>query len=76
MLAILWADGKTSEVNDVFKISTSWQGTSFLSKFNVLVGMVLGSTDLVESSEEIMRAILSLSVGIKKIILNSIFQKV
>ena len=38
--------------------------------------MVLGSTDLVESSEEIMRAILSLSVGIKKMILNSIFQKV
>ena len=40
--------------------------------------MLLGPTDLVESSEDIMRAILSLSVGFKKKkrILSSFFQTV
>ena len=35
--------------------------------------MLLGPTDLVESSEDMMRAISSLSVGLKKRILSSIF---
>ena len=65
-LAILRADRKTPEVNYLLKISTNWHEISFLSNFTSLVGMLLGRTDLVESSEDIMRAILSLSVGLKK----------
>ena len=70
--AILRAGRKTPEVNNILKISTSCQEISFLSNFSIL----LGPTDLVELSEDIMRAISSLSVGLKKIILRSIFQKV
>ena len=66
-LAILRADGKTPEVNDILiKISTSWQEISYLCNFSILVGMLLGLTDLVESSEDMMRAISSLPVGLKK----------
>ena len=65
-LAILRAGGKTPEVNDILKISTSWKEISFLSNYSILVGMLLGPTDLVESSEDMMRAISSLSVGLKK----------
>ena len=53
-------------MNDILKILTSWQETSFLSIFSVLVGMLLGPTDLVESREDMIRAISSLSVGLKK----------
>ena len=63
-LAILRADGKTPEVNDILKISASWQEISFLSNFNILVGMLLGPTDLVESSEDMMSATSCLSVGL------------
>ena len=38
----------------------------FLSNFNILVGMLLGLTDLVESSEDMMGATSCLSVGHKK----------
>ena len=62
-LASLRANGKTPDVNDILKISTSLQEISFLSNFNILVGILLGPTDLVESSEDMMRAISSLSVG-------------
>ena len=65
-LAILRAGGKTPEVNDILKISASWQKISFLSSFNILVGMLLGPTDLVESSEYMMRDASCLSVGLKK----------
>ena len=75
-LAILRADGNTPEVNDTLKISASWQEISFLSNFNILVGKLLGPADLVESSEDMMRATSCLSVGLKKRILSSIFQKV
>ena len=63
-------------MNVILKISASWQEISFLSNFNILVGMLLGPTDLVESSEDMIRAASCLSVGLKKIILSSIFQKV
>ena len=68
--------GKTLEVNNILKISTTQQEISFLSNFSILLGMLLGRTDLVESSEDMMRAISSLSVRLKKRILSSIFQKV
>ena len=70
------ADGKTPEVGYILKISTRWQEILFLSKFSVLVGMLLVLSDVVESSEDIMRAISSLSVRLQKIILSSIFQRV
>ena len=38
----------------------------FLSNFNILVGMLLGLTDLVESNEDMMGATSCLSVGPKK----------
>ena len=44
-LAILRADGKTSEENDILKILTSWHDISFLSNFNISVGMLLDPTD-------------------------------
>ena len=49
---------------------------SFLSNFNILVGMLLGQNDLAESSEDTMRGTSCLSVGLKKKKLSSIFQKV
>ena len=70
-----WADGKTPEVNYILKLSTRWQEILFLSKFSVLVGMLLVLSDVVESSEDIMRAISSLLVRLQKIILSSIFQR-
>ena len=39
---------------------------SFLSNFNILVGMLLGPTDLAESSEDTMRGTSCLAVGLKK----------
>ena len=60
-LAILRADGKTPEVNNISKITTSSQEMSFLSNFSMS-----GPTDLVESSEDMMRAISSFLVGLKK----------
>ena len=61
VLAILRADGKTPEVNNISKISTISQEMSFLSNFSMS-----GPTDLVESSEDMMRAISSFLVGLKK----------
>ena len=63
-------------MNVILKISASWQEISFLSNFNILVGMLLGPTDLVESSEDMIRAASCLSVGLQKKFLSSIFQKV
>ena len=37
---------------------------SFLINFNILLGMLLGPADLVESSKDTMRAISCLSVGL------------
>ena len=60
-LAILRADGKTPEVNNISKTSTSSQEMSFLSNFSMS-----DPTDLVESIEDMMRAISSFLVGLKK----------
>ena len=65
-LAVLREDWKIPEMNDILKISTSWQEISFFSNFSILVSMVLDPTGLVESSEDIMRAYLSLLLGLKK----------
>ena len=39
---------------------------SFLSNFNILVGVLLGWTDLLESNEDMTSFISVLSVGLKK----------
>ena len=39
---------------------------SFLSNFNILVGILLGPTDLLESNEDMVFSISVLSVGIIK----------
>ena len=39
---------------------------SFLSNFNILVGILLGPTDLLESNEDITFSISVLSVGLTK----------
>ena len=67
---ILRADGKTPEVKYILKISASWQEISFLSNFNILVGMLQGLTDLVESSEDMMRATSCLSESLKSVYKN------
>ena len=44
---------------------------SFLSNFNILIGILLGPTDLLESNEDMIFSISDLSVGlIKKEILD------
>ena len=50
---------------------------SFLSNFNILVGILLGPTDLLESNEDMIFSISDLSVGlIKKENIRSILKKV
>ena len=50
---------------------------SFLSNFNILVGILLGPTDLLESNEGMIFSISDLSVGlIKKENIRSILKKV
>ena len=39
---------------------------SFLSNFNILIGILLGSTDLLESNEDMIFFISILSVGLMK----------
>ena len=49
---------------------------SFLSNFNILVGLPLGSTDILESNEDMIFSISILSVGlIKKEILDLFLRK-
>ena len=49
---------------------------SFLSNFNILVGILLGPTDLLESNEDMIFPIFVLSVGlIKKEVLDLFLRK-
>ena len=49
---------------------------SFLSNFNILIGILLGPTDLLESNEDMIFSISDLSVGlIKKEILDLFLRK-
>ena len=40
--------------NDILNISANWVEVSFLSSFNILVGMLFGPTDLFEFREAII----------------------
>ena len=53
-------------MNDILKISTNLQEISFFSNLSILLSMLLHPAGLVESSEDIMKAILSLSLGLKR----------
>ena len=49
---------------------------SFLSNFNILIGILLGPTDLLESNEDMIFSISDLSVGlIKKEVLDLFLRK-
>ena len=52
--------------NEILNISANWVEISFLSSFNILVGMLFGPTDLFEFREGIIFCILYLLVGLRK----------
>ena len=69
-------DGKTPEEKEIFNISYSWLEISFLRNLNTLVGILFGSTDLVEAKGDMTFSISVLSMGItKKEILNVFLKK-
>ena len=47
-LAVFSIQGKTPEEKELLNISDSWLEMSFLSNFNTLVGILSGSTDVLE----------------------------
>ena len=49
---------------------------SFLSNFNILIGILLGPTDLLESNEDMIFSNSVLSVGLVKKEVSSIFEKI
>ena len=53
-------------MNDILKISVSLQKRSFLSNFSILVVILLGPTQLVESSKDIIRTISYLTAELRK----------
>ena len=65
-LPVLSIEGKTPEENEIWNSSDSWLEMSFLSNFNILIGILLGSTDLLESNEDMIFFISILSVGLMK----------
>ena len=59
-------EGKTPEEKAILNISDSRLKTSFLSNFNILIEILLGPTDLLESNEDMTFSISLLSVGLTK----------
>ena len=58
-LAVFSIDGKTPEEKEILNIWDSWLEMLFLSNFNILVGILLDPTDLLESNQD---TIFSISV--------------
>ena len=52
--------------NEILNISANWVEISFLSSFNILVGILFGLTDLFEFREDIICCISHLLVGLRK----------
>ena len=65
-LPVLSIEGKTPEENEIWNSSDSWLEMSFLSNFNILIGILLGSTDLLESNKDMIFFISILSVELMK----------
>ena len=75
-LAVFSIEGKTPEEKERLNISDSWLEMSFLNNFNILIGILLGPTDFLESNEDMIFYISDLSVGlIKKEILDLFLRK-
>ena len=62
--------------NVMLNISANWVELSFVSSFNILIGILLGPTDLFEFRENIIFCISSLLVGLKKAVLIFIFYEI
>ena len=46
--------GETPGEKEILNISDSWLEMSFLSNFNILIGILVGPTDLLESKEDMI----------------------
>ena len=53
--------------NEILNMSANWVKMSFLSSFNILVGMLFGLTDLFEFGEDAIFCISYLLVALKKV---------
>ena len=56
----------TTEEKEILNISDSWVNMSFLSNLSISVGILLGSTGLLELNEDMTFSVSVLSVGLKK----------
>ena len=66
-LAVFSIEGKTPGEKEILNISDSSLEMSFSkSNFNILVGILLGPTDLLESHEDMTFSISVLSAGLTK----------
>ena len=65
-LVVFSIKGKSPEEKDILNILDSWLEMSFLSNFNVLVGILFSPTDLLESNEDMTFSISALSEGLTK----------
>ena len=75
-LAVFSIEGKMPEEKEILNISDSWLEMSFLSNFSILVGLLLGPTDLLEPNKDMSFSISVLSVGLtKKEILDQFLRK-
>ena len=63
-LAVFSIEGRTPEEKVILNISDSWLEVSFLRNFNILLGILLGPTDLLQSNEDMAFSISVLSVGL------------
>ena len=67
---------KTPEEKEILSISDSSLEMSFLSNFTILVGILLGPTNLLKSNEDMTLSISVLPVGLtKKEVLNLFLRK-
>ena len=65
-LAVFSNEGKMPEGKEILNISDRWLEMSFLSNFNILVGILVSPTDLLESNEDMTFFISILSVALVK----------
>ena len=65
-LVVFSVEEQTPEEKEILNISDSWLEleVSFVSNFDILVGILLGPTDLLESNEDMIFSISVLSVGL------------
>ena len=56
----------TTEEKEILNVSDRWVNMSFLSNLSISVGILLGSTGLLELNEDMIFSISVLSVGLKK----------